>query len=448
MTDKADKNNNTWRSQLNLIYRKKSIESDKQDNNNVKPGDFIHTNNNNNENNAKLTFPPFPRIENLKEIDHNNFIKIYESRSYKVDRNRKSIQVQESLAAIELLEGLFDSILNETEDTRNNIINISKFLNNLPFPPGVDDIFQIKNDVVNELKLISESSSSQLDKMAVFEIHRMNSMVYTNESAFIDPIRDEYTLKKRLSTISECAQTLNFLINETIQFAVNLLCYCRSLYDDRNVDHYNNQVEYTLDDISIDWNSCRLAYLNHSPSGRAVNFSIFMRSKNLPVCASLYRYLHSPRDSAFVMSVCDYSFQKNEFKSIFDYLLLQHNLSSHHNNNSSSVFNITQQLVFHNCKLTDTDALVASHFLHLFPSLRSLSLKANSLTSSGIHFLMDSLCSCRSVIRSINLDDNAIDSDGLDSIAQSLSFLGFLQTISVSNNQSIGDEGIIIIVFF
>jgi hypothetical protein len=77
-----------------------------------------------------------------------------------------------------------------------------------------------------------------------------------------------------------------------------------------------------------------------------------------------------------------------------------------------------------------------------------LSLKANSLTSSGIHFLMDSLCSCRSVIRSINLDDNAIDSDGLDSIAQSLSFLGFLQTISVSNNQSIGDEGIIIIVFF
>ena len=428
--DYGSNNHHGWRSQLNNIYRK-SIS--------------LHNHTNHvgavlNKEKSKLVFPPLPRELKLLEIDYNEFIDLFNNQSRRNDdKFKKSIAsptVDDMVASLDFFEGLLISHVNESVDIRNSTININGYISSLPFPLDSKSVAQVKNGVIKELNSIIESSVNTLSSISDLETDKVRSSFSNSQTS--------HDLKYRLSFLIESIKKLKNHINDTIEVSNKLYSHCISLFDETADDE--KDVEYSLENVKVDWTTCKQAYDNVNFSNRSVNYSVFMQAKSLPVCYELYMYLQSPRDFGFVLRITDYSFHINELMSIFEYLLLQHNLSFEQN--SSSVMNITQQLFFYNCNLNDKDISVISCYLHLFPSLILLNMSRNMITSKGIHFILDALCSCSSSIRSLNFDHNDIDSDGGDSIAQSLQYLPSLHILSLSHNHSFRDQGDVLFLLF
>jgi hypothetical protein len=187
-----------------------------------------------------------------------------------------------------------------------------------------------------------------------------------------------------------------------------------------------------LDVLKSDWRENARVQEKKITNNRCQNYQTLMASRNLPVCDDVYRFLINPDENANILAISNYSFAPGELATMLSFLVV-----------SPSTRGRVHTLSLQNSGISDSDCNVIAGAILRLPKLHTLSLRINKISSFGVMKIFTQLWENPGKIElfSVNLDDNDIDLDGAQSIAQAILVLPSLRILSIAGNP-ISDVGV------
>lgn len=387
-------------------------------------------------------FPPSSPPPLLLDISSTEFVKENLQKNYtSFSGNEKRDEI---IAGIQFLEALLKTSTQKAVQHRSNLIELQKVIKLLHIEQrqrlllSHNELFTVKY-VIGEL-LTLKVASADLQNSDIRPEFATDSVLRTlNLKNLEDKLNKEDLLKVESAVYSlvERAHSLSVAVDSTSKCVEDLIEHCQTVYyfifnpaDDQSSKLKMIHIQWHQDD-SNGWKECNRSY----------NYVAYMNSLSLPVCNEVCAYLQSPKDYVYgLLFPFGYIFTVNELAGIFNYFQLQHLLcSSTPTFSSYSVSAITKELVLSGCRLHDKDCHILANHLHIFPSLMTLDLSSNEVTSAGVSsivaavFTMGPACQ----LRYLSLKKNSIDCTGLAVIAEALrsgKSLMRLEMLSVAEN--------------
>ena len=377
-----------------------------------------------------IRFPPVPSVQLPDEVYKRDYEQNFDLRA-SVRPTQNSVEDNDSVAALDFLEGLLQTAVEKAVDIRSSIIENGSYVLGLSRTPDLEEINYMKTIVAENLNTLRDESFTLMTEMDAFLPDNVSEMVYL-EAPSSDP-----TIQALKLSLEERA---NAIKSEIVASALVI----DGLY------HYSNALIFLptekvckIDGIFVDWSVPRKLHEKIHASNRSLNFADFMKSHGFPVCNDIYSYLQSTKSHGHILSVCNYTFKVGEFKLVMEFFDLQSDKSAGRLAGQAfhSAYRSVHSLVFQSCELSDRDCHALATRLHLFSNLVSLNLRDNRISISGVGSIAAALFEHGSHMRSLRLDNNLIKTDGALFIAQVLHRMPFLEVLSLSGNP-IRDRGL------
>lgn len=377
-----------------------------------------------------IRFPPVPSVQLPEEIYKRDYEQDFELRaSFRPTQN--SVEDNDSIAALDFLEGLLLTAVEKAVDIRSSVIENGSFVMGLSRTPDQEEINYMKNIIAENLNTLRDESLVLMGEMEAFQPESVTEMVYLEAESTNDAIRRlKQSLEDRANAIKSEIAASALVVDGLQHFSNAIICL-------------PSEKVCKIDGIYLDWSMPRKLQDKVQASNRALNFADFMRSHGFPVCNDIYAYLQSTKSHGQVLSVVNYHFKVGEFKLVMEFLDLQADKAATRLAGDAflSVYRSVHSLVFQHCELSDRDCHALATRLHRFSSLVSLNLRDNRISISGVGSIAAALFEHGSQMRSLRLDNNLIKTDGALFIAQVLHRMPFLEILSLSGNP-IRDRGL------
>lgn len=376
-----------------------------------------------------IRFPPVPAVDLPDEILKRDYEQDFELRA-SYNAVTASVEDNDSVAALDFLEGMLVTTLDKAVDIRSSVIENGSYVLSLPRTPSAEETEYMKTVILENMVTLRDESLILMTEMEAFRAESIDEMI--GVEAISNPI-----VRKLRQNLVERA---NLLKSEIAASALVV----------DGLHHYSNSIVCLptdkvckLDGIFIDWSAQNKLQNRVQASNRSLNFADFMRSHGFPVCNDIYSYLQSTKSYGNVLSVSDYHFKQGEFKTVLEFFDLQQEKSLIRLAGAAfvSIYQSIKSLAIQRCEFSDRDCHALASKLSKFAHMHTLNLRENRITYSGVASLSSAFFENGSNIRCLRLDHNHIKSDGALFIAQVLHKMPFLEVLSLSGNP-LRDKGV------
>lgn len=376
-----------------------------------------------------IRFPPVPEVDLPDDILKRDYEQDFELRAA-YNPVISSVTDNDSVAALDFLEGMLLTTLEKAIDIRSSVIENGSYVLSLSRTPSAEETEYMKSVILENMATLRDESLALMTEMEAFQSESIDEMISIdlNSDPVIRKLRQSLLeranlLKSEIAASALVVDGLHHYANSIVCLPVDKVC--------------------KLDGIFIDWSAQNKLQNRVQASNRSLNFADFMRSHGFPVCNDIYCYLQSTKSYGNVLAVCDYHFKVGEFNAVLEFFDLQQEKSLVRLAGSAfiSIYKSIKTLVIQRCEFSDRDCHSLSSRLSKFVNLHTLNLRENRITYSGVASLSSALFEHGSNIRCLRLDHNHIKSDGALFIAQVLHKMPFLEVLSLSGNP-IRDKGV------
>ncbi|KAJ1422346.1 hypothetical protein B484DRAFT_452422 [Ochromonadaceae sp. CCMP2298] len=372
-------------------------------------------------------FPPVPAVALPGEVLKRDYEQNFDLRSA-FDSLHASAEEGESVAALDFLESMLQTVIEKCVDTRGALLENGEYIYSLQSPPSGEEMEYMKSVVMENLGTLREESLQLMGEMESFDAGGVGEMILSGDGDMgmvIHQLKQSLldrsaTLKQEVASTLIALDGLTLFSSSVINIPPEKIC--------------------RMDGVYVDWAGAVKMQEQVSCCTRSFNFSEYMSAMGFPVCTQIFAYLQSTDAYGGALVVCGYAFKSGELKAVLAFFDA-HDQRAQARTPFISIYQSIRSLVVQRCELSDRDCHTLCSRISHMTGLVSLNLRENRLTYSGAASLASALYEHSTRMRILRLDGNNIKADGALVVAQVLHKMPFLEVLSLSQNP-IRDKGL------